>query len=438
MIPEFAPKQIVEYVPCDNPENEKYFVYEWYNITKDMYYVGYHLTKDGTPFDGYWHSSTNKQFAEDFSTCEWRYTIKDWGNQSLMLGLENTILTNAKAKDNPKYYNKTNGIPQKFNLPDLDTVYEIADQILTDGCWDEINPVLMSKEDLTDLVEYQPRAESLDAEHEQYLKNKIDDSNGEYAKNELLLLVLVDRDWEDKVCLLLINGRHSKNAFFKSKTGTKIRVLLVPKKKHSIIDNEEVRQLSMAMNPVVENKTKETAIEDIIKNVYNLRVQGVSSKSKTVQMILDRNHLTSSQRRKVLKGVKEMLAENSSQVNQLWIMYNAGREELELQEKVEDTNRQPGVYCNSYGTKVNDFWKALHKIRDLNEKNPNSIKIFKCIFWHQSKEVEQNWFTKDCVNNKKFLDHYLNRDGKDKDGVEVIFEYMPTTRSSTIDNDENS
>ena len=436
MIPKFAPKQIVEYIPCDNPENEKYFVYEWYNITKDMYYVGYHKTEDGSPFDGYWHSSKDKEFADDFSTCEWRYTIKDWGNQSLMLGLENTILTNAKAKDNPKYYNKTNGMPQEFNLPDLDTVYEIADEILTDGCWDEITPVLMSKEDLTDLVEYQPRHDSLDAEHEQYLKNKIDDSNGEYAKEELLLLVLVDRDWEGKVCNLQINGRHSKNAFFKSKTGTKIRVLYVPKKKHIIFDDEEVRQLSMAMNPVAEKKVLETDIKDIIKNVYNLKRQGVSSKSKTVQKILNRNHLTSKERRKVLKEVKEMLLENQSQVNQLWIMYNAGKEEQELQEKVEDENRQPGVYCRSYGTKVNDFWKALHKIRDLNEKNPGTIKIFKCIFWHLSKEVEQNWFTKDCVKNKKFLDHYLNRDGKDKDGVEVIFEYMPTTRSSTIDNGE--
>ena len=88
MIPKFAPKQIVEYIPCDNPEKEKYFVYEWYNITKDMYYVGYHKTEDGTPFDGYYHSSKDKEFADDFSTCEWRYTIKDWGNQTLMLGLE--------------------------------------------------------------------------------------------------------------------------------------------------------------------------------------------------------------------------------------------------------------------------------------------------------------------------------------------------------------
>ena len=41
------------------------------------------------------------------------------------------------------------------------------------------------------------------------------------------------------------------------------------------------------------------------------------------------------------------------------------------------------------------------------------------------------------LKNRKFLDHYLNRNGKDgKDGVEVIFEYMPTTRSSTIDNRE--
>tara|TARA_Y100000114_G_scaffold120635_1_gene115661 strand:+ start:158 stop:1570 length:1413 start_codon:yes stop_codon:yes gene_type:complete len=436
MIPEYAPKQIVEYIPCDNPENEKYFVYEWYNITKDKYYVGYHKTEDGTPFDGYWHSSKDREFADDFSTCKWRYTIKDWGNQSLMLGLENTLLTNAKAKDNPKYYNKTNGIPQEFNLPDLDTVYEIADQVLDTGCWDEISPVLASKEDLTGLVEYQPRHDSLDAEHEQYLKNKIDDSNGDYAKKELLLLVLVDRNWEGKVCNLQINGRHSKNAFFKSKTGTKIRVLYVPKKKHIIFDDEEVRQLSMAMNPVVEKKTKETDIEDIIKSVYNLRVQGVSSKSRTVQKILDRYHLTSSQRRKVLKGVKEMLSENTSQVNQLWIMWNAGQEEQDLKDRLEKENRQPGIYCKAFNTKMNDFWKSLHMIRELNEENPGTIKVFKCLFWHPSAQVENNWFSKDMLKNKNRLNYYLNRNGKDKDGVEVIFEYLPTTKSSTIDNGE--
>ena len=78
----------------------------------------------------------------------------------------------------------------------------------------------------------------------------------------MLLLVLVDRDWEGKVCNLQINGRHSKNAFFKSKTGTKIRVLLVPKKKHIIFDDEEVRQLSMAMNPVAEKKVKLYTLQD--------------------------------------------------------------------------------------------------------------------------------------------------------------------------------
>ena len=60
------------------------------------------------------------------------------------------------------------------------------------------------------------------------------------------------------------------------------------------------------------------------------------------------------------------------------------------------------------------------------------------MFWHPSKQVEQNWFQKDMLKNKNRLDYYLNRNGTDKDGVEVIFEYLPTMRSSTIDNDENN
>ena len=433
MIPKHAPKQIVEYIPCNNPDNQPCFVYEWYNITKDKYYVGYHK---GEPFDGYFHSSKDKDFADDFHTCQWRYTIKDFGSDSLMLSLENQILSKAKAKDNPKYYNKTNGIPQEFSMPDEELVYDFADQILDNKSLDEIEPVLKSKEDLSNYVEYQARAESLDAEHEKDIKNRIDDSNGAYAQNELLLTVLKDRLWEGKICDLQINGRHSKNAFLKSKTGSSIKVLEIPEEKHRHLSTEEVKLLAIALNPTTKTPRKETQSEDIVKIIVDYRLKGLTNKSQTIQSILDRFNLTTYKRRKILNEVNEMINEKISPVNQIWIMYNAGKEELELQEKVEDENRQPGVYCKSYGTKINDFWKALHKIRDLNEKNPNSIKIFKRIFWHQSKEVEKNWFANDMLKNKRFLDHYLNRDGKDKDGVELIFEYMPTTKSSTIQNKE--
>jgi len=433
MIPKHAPKQIVEYIPCNNPDNQPCFVYEWYNITKDKYYVGYHK---GEPFDGYFHSSKDKDFADDFHSCQWRYTIKDFGSDSLMLSLENQILTKANAKDNPKYYNKTNGIPQEFSLPDEELVFEFADQILNTKSLDEIQPVLKSKEDLSNYVEYQARAESLDAEHEKDIKNRIDDSNGAYAQNELLLTVLKDRLWEGKICDLQINGRHSKNAFLKSKTGSYIKVLEIPEEKHRHLSTEEVKLLAIALNPTTKTPRKETQSEDIVKIIVDYRLKGLTNKSQTIQSILDRFNLTTYKRRKILNEVNEKINEKISPVNQIWIMYNAGKEELELQEKVEDENRQPGVYCKSYGTKINDFWKALHKIRDLNEKNPNSIKIFKCIFWHQSKEAEKNWFANDMLKNKRFLDYYLNRDGKDKDGVEVIFEYMPTTKSSTIQNKE--
>ena len=82
----------------------------------------------------------------------------------------------------------------------------------------------------------------------------------------MLLLVLVDRDWEGKVCNLQINGRHSKNAFFKSKTGTKIRVLLVPKKKHIIFDDEEV-----------------AAVTSYIRNSWSNRAGLVSSEQVALQ-----------------------------------------------------------------------------------------------------------------------------------------------------------
>lgn len=433
MIPEYAPKQIVEYIPCNNPDNQSCFVYEWYNITKDKYYVGYHK---GEPFDGYYHSSKDKDFADDFHTCQWRYTIKDFGSDSLMLSLENQILSKANAKDNPKYYNKTNGIPQEFSLPDEELVFEFADQILNTKSLDEIQPVLKSKEDLSNYVEYQARAESLDADHEKDIKNRIDDSNGAYAQEELLITVLKDRLWEGKICDLQINGRHSKNAFLKSKTGSSINVLELTPEKHRILSDEEVKLLALALNPTTKTPRKETQSEDIVKIILDYRLKGLTNKSQTIQNVLNRFHLTTYKRRNILKEVNEILESKTSQVNQLWVKYNAGQEQEWLEDKVEKENRKPGVYCKSYNTSMNDFWKALYKILELNEEldENNKIKVFKCIFWHPNKEKEKQWFQNYAVKNKNFLDHYLNRNGKDKDGVEVIFEYLPTTRSSTIDN----
>ena len=300
MIPKHAPKQIVEYIPCNNPDNQPCFVYEWYNITKDKYYVGYHK---GEPFDGYFHSSKDKDFADDFHTCQWRYTIKDFGSDSLMLSLENQILSKANAKDNPKYYNKTNGIPQEFTMPDEELVFDFADQILNSKSLDEIEPVLKSKEDLSNYVEYQARAESLDAEHEKDIKNRIDDSNGAYAQNELLLTVLKDRLWEGKICDLQINGRHSKNAFLKSKTGSYIKVLEIPEEKHRHLSTEEVKLLAIALNPTTKTPRKETQSEDIVKIILDYRLKGLTNKSQTIQSILDRFNLTTYKRRKILNEV---------------------------------------------------------------------------------------------------------------------------------------
>ena len=115
-------------------------------------------------------------------------------------------------------------------------------------------------------------------------------------------------------------------------------------------------------------------------------------------------------------------------------MWNAGQEEQDLKDRLEKENRQPGIYCKVFNTKINDFWKSQHMIRELNEENPSTIKVFKCLFWHPSVQAENNWFQKDMIKNKNRLNYYFNRNGKDKDGVEVIFEYLPTMKSNTIDN----
>jgi hypothetical protein len=442
IIPSFAPEQITEYISCENPDDQPSFVYEFYCIDLEKFYIGYHK---GEPFDGYYHSSKDKDFHNDFinGNYKWRYTIKDFGSESLMLGYENKLLEKNNARKNDKFYNKTNGIPQEFNLPDEELVADWAKQIIEDKCINNVQPKVLSKEDVKHYVKYQARVESINTEREKEIKDKINDSNGVYSKKSLLLVVLKDRNhYNDEiekyqVVDLMCDGSHSWNGLFKSKKGEYIRVLEIPEEEHSMLSDDEVELLALYLNPRKNDRPLESSPEDIAKKVYKYRIKGLGKKCKTIQKILNRFNLTTSQRRKVNAIVDDKINDSKSEINKTWINWGAGVEKDELAEKIEKLNREPGTFANSYGTKINNFWYDLWKIGNINEeaeadgKPEQKIKIYKLVFWHQSKIVEDNWFDKDCSKNRRRLNYYLNRNGKDKDGVEVSFSYMDTTKSDT-------
>ena len=92
-----------------------------------MIYLGYHL---GDPFDEYWHSSTCEEFAKLFASSKpiFRYEIMTYGTKFDMQNEEHQMLKEVDARNNPLYYNKSNGNPA-FKEDNIDLCVEIVNDI---------------------------------------------------------------------------------------------------------------------------------------------------------------------------------------------------------------------------------------------------------------------------------------------------------------------
>ena len=82
------------------------FVYCWTDWGKDKLYVGVHC---GSPDDGYVCSSVNMKEERFARRNDFSRTIVASGTREDMYKFERTILKAVDAKNNPHYYNKTNG-----------------------------------------------------------------------------------------------------------------------------------------------------------------------------------------------------------------------------------------------------------------------------------------------------------------------------------------
>ena len=110
--------KIVEGSIAMAPNKYNSYLYQWTQKSNNMKYAGYHT---GSVLDGYDHSSTNKEFNLAFASPDEEFVIDilAYGSKKEMQQRENLLLSSVDAKNNPEWYNKTNGIQQYTNV-DLD------------------------------------------------------------------------------------------------------------------------------------------------------------------------------------------------------------------------------------------------------------------------------------------------------------------------------
>jgi len=422
------PKQIIEKdIPYDGNDSEA-FVYKFTNLKNQKIYIGYHK---GKPYDGYYHSSTNKDFNADFThpDGEFKYEVLMYGSENYMKQVEYRNLKDVDAANNEMYYNKTNGASSMVKA-DPELMDDIAKEISNINQSDDKSfcGVKITYKKLDELPDFalQIRDFTIDGDHVNNLKDIINTKN---TLEHLLTVTLKDRTYRGRKGDLTIDGNHSIKAARKSKHGRSglMPVLEIPYDIHKDWTDLEVEMLAGFLNPRSENPRLETNIETMGQQVGSLLLHGYDLQSAEVIAYKKRMNVNTVESREINKIAKEIYnKENPSDTT--WIDYGQGTDDRKvLKDIIEKENKKTGVLCRTFSSDKFGITESVEKMYEyINEGI--TIDTYKILFYFKDSDKQNAWFK---IKEKMYMDTltWLFK----PHGISVEFEYLPTTRSKFTD-----
>ena len=282
-------------------EPKKYdaYVYKAKNKTKkNKKYLGYHVGKpDGT----YLHSSEDEEFQIDFANSknDFEMQVLAFGSKIEMATLEYEMLTEVDAKNNPEYYNKSNGGGMYVKRTKYKKVEELWQNIMNKKF-----PIIMEdKTKIKDMERFQVRVANTDPDHLRTLTDIMMDLHGDLKEWEP---VHVLEDYNDDNSDLMINGNHTTISANNVDHVLEMPVMYIPKHIWSQFDEIELITLANLLNPQPEKPAKKSDPEDwiqlFIKKFYDKQIPVDSDENKK---LLKYNGFTT---RKITSAIKK--AEN--------------------------------------------------------------------------------------------------------------------------------
>ena len=417
------PPQIVETNIPPIFEEFQAFVYKFTNLTNNMIYIGYHK---GKPFDGYYHSSTNKDFQNGFMNPEakFRYEVLHYGNVNYCKSVEHKLLKQVDAANHTMYYNKTNGSPI-INIIDPELMQDIATEITSDRSYSGVEAI---RKELDRLPEYKLQIRNITVldEHVTKIKNVINTKN---SLNHLLVVVLLDRVYRGRKGDMIIDGNHSIQGAKKSKHGRNglIPVLEIPYDLHKDWSDDEIDLLAALLNPRNENPRLETNIETIAQLVSNLLNQGYDIGSKEIATIKQKFNVDAAEGRKINALAKQMFEEQNPS-DTTWIDYGRGTDDGNLlKDKVAKENKKTGVLCRTFSSEKFGITESVEKMYEYIHDGIN-IDTYRILFHFKDSGSQNTWFNSKEKMYKDTLTWLFK-----PHNISVEFEYLPTERTKFTD-----
>lgn len=369
------------------------FYYEWRNITKVKSYGG---KRKGFVGDGYSHSSESNEMNEDFQDMsqEWEYHVLHYGTADEITNLEREILKGVDARNNPNWYNQTNG-GNAYKVAPNDLIKTIVD-----GCSKKEylakdadgNPKTLSKTEISELLSGDPiqvRGNNSDPSMTKLIQILIDDK-GDTSKTDPLILI------EDKEGnYRLLNGNTTGHATLNSKHGKYLQYQVIPYELIKNCTENDLRGIGLALNPKMEKPTSPSTTFDAsiyILEEYRKNKRPVRDKSNVDYL---ENHLkfNSSARNKVFAEVEAKIKKGHVNIITPIIRYSAPQNKhIVHQQKDYLESKIQDCKVFSYASSIiryNDIVTFLmnnDKIKGKNKKT--SVKL---IIHHPSYTDEKKW-----------------------------------------------
>lgn len=261
------------------------YVYRLQNKDNNKIYIGYHTEGDTL----YRTSSRNDEFKEVLASeipDILSYEILFWGSVSECKQYEHELLTKVDARNNPDYYNLTNGQSgiKQINIGLINKLTNEVDGVrkFKNNVLDSLDVVEFSIENLYKIERLQTREMEIDSNNLSLIIERIAHNVGSYEMPVILQNIEIDGTSHE---YLLISGNHTRLAYYKTMEknightkNTLLKCVLITDEVHKDLSYTEILLLSNNLNADFTPGKKFTK-EDAIKECLEIKKNGHSWKT---------------------------------------------------------------------------------------------------------------------------------------------------------------
>jgi hypothetical protein len=388
------------------PTTYEGYLYRFTDMDTNRVYVGVHKGYVG---DGYWHSSQNKEFNKLLSNTDsnLKFEILEYGDYNQMTVSEHKILSEADAKNNPMYFNLTNGAP-KYKPIDVDKVKELVARI------ENGEFTLDTKESIEEVSKYfKLQVRFLEnPEHVREISEKIDDAGGNTDKCNPVVVAKARQAGNN----VIIDGNHTVGGILKSKHGRDVIVAVIPEDVHNEYTNEELIAVGNLLNRPSDVVKQRASKLDMIKYIQTQHLKGVPVNDSSNKEFLKEMKFTNKQIKSILlEAQKEIDKDDLKKANQLWIDYTTGSGKKALEAK-KDSTKDKDTMCIALSSamfKWDNIFNHIFSETEIDKKTKSREKTkskLVILVHHNGPAAEDKWkqdYQPDAIAKLKYFLHPL-------------------------------